>query len=90
MYFLLINYILIINLITFLLFGLDKFIARHKYTKNRISEKNLLRICLIGGLIGGWGAMSIFRHKTGKRSFKNYMIVISIVYVIGAFLLLFI
>ena len=61
-------YLIAINLITFLAFGLDKFKAERDMW--RISEKALLSLCVIGGSIGGLGGMYTFRHKTLKPLFK--------------------
>ena len=58
---------LTINLITFVLIGYDKQLAIKN--KNRISEKTLLTWVAIGGTIGSSLAMSIFRHKTSKKSY---------------------
>lgn len=55
--------------------------------KTRISEQNLLWVCLIGGSIGGWLSMKNYHHKTKKKAFKwrFYAIV-----VLQLFLLLFV
>ena len=60
--------LLLINLITFSVFGYDKQLAKNR--KNRISERSLFLLMLFGGTIGGLLAMLIFRHKTKKSSFK--------------------
>ena len=60
-------YILVINSLSFLTFGLDKALAVAK--KNRISEMTLLTMTLIGGSAGALIAMPAFRHKISKASF---------------------
>ena len=60
-------YLLILNLIAFLLIGLDKQLALQQ--KRRISEKTLLTFVFFGGTIGSGLGMVIFRHKTAKRSY---------------------
>ena len=65
---LLIGYLVSINLLALVLFGLDK--SKAKRGNRRISEKALLGISLIGGAIGGLLGMLAFRHKTKKLSFK--------------------
>ena len=55
-------YLIIINVITFLLYALDKYKAVHK--KRRIREVTLLGFALIGGSAGALTAMLAFRHKT--------------------------
>ena len=54
-------YLIIINLVTFAVFGIDKF--------NAIRVATLFRLSLIGGSIGGLSAMYLFRHKTRKLNF---------------------
>ena len=64
----LIKYLVIINIIEFIIMGIDKFLAiKHKY---RIPEFTLLFLSLIGGSIGAVLGMLIFRHKTKKLKFK--------------------
>lgn len=60
--------IILINLMTFLLYWLDKKRAIRK--KSRISEKNLLLMTILFGGIGAWFGMRIFRHKTKNIKFK--------------------
>ena len=67
-------YLLIVNVIGFLLFGIDKYKAIHQ--KYRISEKALFMIALIGGAYGAYVAMYLFHHKTRKVKFKLGMPVI--------------
>lgn len=61
-------YLSIINLFTFLIFGIDKYKARHHQW--RISEKMLFGLCLFGGSLGALIAMALFNHKTQKTLFK--------------------
>lgn len=61
-------YLLLINLITFCAFAIDKFQAMSKGW--RISERTLLGISIWGGATGGWIAMQVCRHKTKKPIFK--------------------
>ena len=61
-------YLLIVNVIGFLLFGIDKYKAIHQ--DYRISEKTLFMIALIGGVYGAYAAMYLFHHKTRKLKFK--------------------
>lgn len=61
-------YLALINAITFILFGLDKYKALK--SKWRISEGTLLLFCLIGGTSAGYIAMLLFRHKTRKPKFR--------------------
>ena len=60
--------VLIWNIVTMLVYGLDKLFARKGM--RRISEKTLLSLAF---LLGGWGAMFgmvVFNHKTSKPRFR--------------------
>ncbi|SFD70793.1 Uncharacterized membrane protein YsdA, DUF1294 family [Paenibacillus catalpae] len=65
---LLIIYLLVINIIAFVLMGMDKSYARHK--KRRVPEKRLFGISAIGGALGAWIGMQVWRHKTKHTSFR--------------------
>ncbi len=55
-------YLLIINLVTFFVFAIDKRRAiKHRY---RIPEKTLFGLAILGGSIGALLGMYICRHKT--------------------------
>ena len=58
----------IINIITFIVYGIDKLKARKGCW--RISEATLLLLAAIGGSIGAWCGMMIWRHKTKHWKFK--------------------
>ena len=73
-------YLAIINLVGFLLMGIDKAKAkRHAY---RIPEATLFCIAAFGGSIGSIIGMYTFRHKTKHKSFVIGMPVILAVQVI--------
>ena len=72
-----IRYIIIINIITFFVYGIDKYLAYKE--KSRVSEKLLLTLALCFGIIGTLLGMKIFRHKTKKKSFKTSIILIIII-----------
>lgn len=61
-------YFIAINLLTFLLYGLDKYKAIRR--EWRIPERALLLMAFVGGAFGALSAMRIFRHKTRKGRFK--------------------
>ena len=61
-------YLVSINVITFVVYGLDKWKA--KQAKWRIRESTLLGLAAIGGSIGALLAMKILRHKTKHNQFK--------------------
>ena len=56
-----------LNLLAFLLCGIDKWKA--KKARWRISEKTLFLSALLGGSIGLLLGMKVFRHKTKHKSF---------------------
>jgi uncharacterized membrane protein YsdA (DUF1294 family) len=64
---LMVCYGIIMNLLAFLLYGIDKWSARHNL--RRIPEKVLLGIAAIGGSLGAFAGMRLFRHKTRKTKF---------------------
>lgn len=61
-------YLLAINIMSFFLYGIDKYKA--KKGKWRISEATLLMIAVIGGNIGAWAGMRLWHHKTMHKKFK--------------------
>lgn len=60
-------YIIVINVITFFVFGKDKYAA--KKDKWRISEATLFLITFLGGGIGAMLGMKFLHHKTKKFKF---------------------
>jgi uncharacterized membrane protein YsdA (DUF1294 family) len=62
-------YLVIINIITFFVFGLDK-IKAQIYRARRVSEKNLWSFVIIGGSAGALAGIRFFRHKTRKLDFS--------------------
>lgn len=61
-------YLLFINIITFMMYGIDKLKA--KKGKWRISEATLLLMAVIGGSTGAWAGMRIWHHKTLHKKFR--------------------
>ena len=59
---------LAINLITFILYGVDK--RRAKKGAWRVPEKTLLTGTWLLGGVGAWLAMRTFRHKTKHIAFQ--------------------
>ncbi|MBR4468984.1 MAG: DUF1294 domain-containing protein [Bacteroidales bacterium] len=60
-------YLLLINLLGFVLYGLDK--AKSKGRGRRIPERVLLWVARQGGGVGCWMGMMLFRHKTKHDRF---------------------
>ena len=61
-------YLLIINVLTFFLYGEDKWKA--KRARWRIPESVLLGMTAIGGSVGAWLGMRVWRHKTQHAKFR--------------------
>lgn len=61
-------YLVAVNVVTFLVYGIDKFKA--KRGKWRISEFTLLILAIIGGSIGACLGMKVWHHKTMHKKFK--------------------
>ena len=61
-------YLLVVNTLTFLLYGIDKYKA--KKARWRISEATLLMMAVVGGSIGAWAGMRLWHHKTMHKKFK--------------------
>ena len=77
-------YLVVINLLAFVLYGIDKKRARdHAW---RISERMLIGIALIGGSVGAIAGMLLFHHKTRHWYFRYGLPLILIVQVVAAVL----
>ena len=61
-------YLLGINAVTFIVYGIDKYKA--KKAKWRIPEATLLLLAVLGGSIGAWMGMKVWHHKTMHKKFK--------------------
>lgn len=61
-------YLIAINVITFFVYGIDKYKAKHN--KWRIPEASLLLLAVIGGSVGAWAGMKTWHHKTMHKKFK--------------------
>lgn len=61
-------YLVAINVVTFFIYGIDKWKA--KRSKWRITETSLLLLALLGGSIGAWLGMKAWHHKTLHKKFK--------------------
>ena len=61
-------YLLAINVVTFIVYGIDKYKA--KKAKWRIPKATLLLLAVLGGSIGAWMGMKVWHHKTMHKKFK--------------------
>ena len=83
-----IYYLIIINIVTFLVYGIDKWKAREAMW--RVREASLLMLAVLGGSIGAWLGMKVWHHKTQHKKFRYgipAIIIIQLV-IIGYFLYL--
>jgi len=80
-----IYYLVIINIITFLVYGIDKWKARKSLW--RIREVSLLMLAVLGGSIGAWLGIKVWHHKTQHKKFRYGIpaIIIFQIAVIGYF-----
>lgn len=69
-------YLILINIVAFYMFGLDKRKAKAGRSaksghsaKKRISERMLLGVAAVGGAAGSYIGMRVYRHKTTKKKF---------------------
>ena len=76
----LLYYLIVINVVTFLVYGIDKWKA--KQGSWRISEATLLIFAVIGGSIGALLGMKVWRHKTMHKKFKYGLPLILIIQII--------
>ena len=78
-------WLLIINLVTFFAFGLDKLKAKRKIKRERvrrIPEKTLFLLAIVGGSIGALLGMYVWHHKTLHKSFRIGIPVILILQIV--------
>ena len=78
------GYLIIINIIAFYLYGVDKRKARKG--KWRIPENTLLGVALIGGSLGALLGMYLFHHKTSKPQFAIGFPIILAIHILLYFL----
>lgn len=60
-------YLLIINIIGFVMMGVDK--RKAKRDAWRIPERNFFIVALLGGALGCYTGMQVFHHKTLHKAF---------------------
>lgn len=61
-------YLFGVNLLTFIVYGVDKSKARK--SRWRIPETALLMLAVVGGSVGAWMGMRVWHHKTLHLKFK--------------------
>ena len=65
---LLIVYVAAVNVVAFVVYGVDKYKAQK--AKWRIRESTLLLLAAIGGSAGAWLGMKVWHHKTRHAKFR--------------------
>lgn len=65
----LVFYLSVVNTAAFILYGMDKYLSKHKGSQ-RVPERTLLWLARLGGGAGCWLGMLLFRHKTKHANFK--------------------
>ena len=89
----LLYYFVCVNVLTFLVYGIDKWRStsgrllptgrkKARQGKWRISEATLLLFAVIGGSIGTWLGMRVWRHKTMHKKFKYGIPAILMIHII--------
>ena len=76
----LLYYLIVIIVVTFFVYGIDKWKA--KQGSWRISETTLLILAVIGGSIGALLGMKVWHHKTMHKKFKYGLPLILIIQII--------
>ncbi len=69
-----------VNLMTFLVFGLDKLLATKR--RRRIPEATLLTLGFLAGSVGAMLGMALFHHKTDARAHPGFVWGIPAMYLI--------
>lgn len=76
---LLIRYLVVVNVITFIVFGYDKIQAINN--RYRVTEKTLILLIMVGGPLASLIAMKLFHHKINKKKFWYLSIIMMIFYI---------
>ena len=78
-----IYYLVSLNIIAFIVYGIDKYNAVHK--TYRVSEYSLYCLAIFGGPLGSILGMRVFHHKTRKLLFWIVNIISLIIWTIIIF-----
>lgn len=74
-------YLVAINVIAFVAYGVDKYKARRGMW--RIKESTLLLLAAVGGAAGAYAGMRVFRHKTRHARFKILVPLCLAIWILG-------
>lgn len=61
-------YLAAINIVSFIVYGIDKLKAKNGDW--RVSEVTMLLLAIVGGSIGAWCGVKVWHHKTLHKKFK--------------------
>jgi uncharacterized membrane protein YsdA (DUF1294 family) len=75
-----------VSIAAFFTYGYDKSVAGHNVT--RVPELVLHALTAVGGTVGSFLGMQIFRHKTQKKSFRLVFWIIVAIQIVVIVLLL--
>ncbi len=78
-----IYYLMVINIVTLLVYGIDKWKAKRK--RWRIPESVLILLAVIGGGIGALLGMFVWHHKTQHAKFKIGVPIILLMQIVAVF-----
>lgn len=81
----LVIYMIVINAISFVFVAIDKGLS--KSNAQRVSEKRIFQLYLLGGWPAGIVSQKMFRHKTKKTSFRStarLMIILNVIICVAA------
>ena len=69
-------WLLLVNVLTLAIYGVDKMAARRAWRGFRVAT--LLAFGVLGGWAGAIGVQQLFRHKTQKQPFRTWFIISAI------------
>lgn len=75
-----ISWIIFISIWSFATMGFDK--KRAKKRGRRVPEKNLWLLAIVGGGIGAYLGMLLFKHKTRKTAFRIGFLLLAVIDII--------
>lgn len=78
-------YLIVVNLLTWIIYGIDKWKAKRRAW--RIPERTLLLLAAADGCTGALAGMLMFRHKTRKLKF---MIGVPVIFVVESIFFVYI
>ena len=84
---LILSYLLGINLVAFVLYGVDK--KRAVRNEFRIRERVLLWMARLGGGLGSWMGIKTFHHKTKHTKFRIIVPLWTIIWMAGLVMLVY-